>query len=63
MKQSEITKKLNIPPRTLKDWSNLEHPRHDFFQLLTKLSSNEIKDIQARPNYIKKTRTVKYHLE
>jgi len=61
MKQTEITKKLNIPASTLKDWSKLEHPRHDLFQLLTKLSNDEIKDIQARPNYIKKTRTIKYH--
>ncbi len=61
MKQVEITKKLNIPTSTLKDWSNSEHPRHDLFQLLTKLLSNEIESIQARPDYIKKSRTQNYH--
>ncbi|PHR58992.1 MAG: hypothetical protein COA44_02255 [Arcobacter sp.] len=61
MKQIEITKKLNIPSSTLKDWSNINHPRHDLFQLLTKLSSDEIKDIQTRPDYIKKSRTHNYH--
>jgi len=61
MKQIEITKKLNIPSSTLKDWSNSNHPRHDLFQLLTKLSNDEIENIQARPNSIKKSRTQNYH--